>query len=409
MLRKILKTYLRIISIIVIRKYKPIIIGITGNVGKTTTKDAVFCVLNKAFPGDVRKTEENLNTDIGVPISLLGLDNAGNNIAGWLKNIVITTKLVFFRDKNFPKYLILELAADRPGEIEYLVKFLPINIGIVTTIGKDPVHLEYFPSRKSLIEEKQWLVRGIVDGGTAILNRDDKDVLKMGDLIKKEVKTITYGAESGAEIKFSTEEKGLNQDGYFQKVEFLYGKTKKEIVIKNIMGEGTVYAFAAAISCGVALGVSLGDSVQSLVDTFRAPDRRMQLIKTKRGAFVINDTYNASPASYKNALGAIGDLGGESRRVLVLGDMAELGENSDMIHDEILKDAVRIADKLILVGRSMHGAAERIKINNENVILADDAKVASELAKKEIKKKDIVLVKGANVMNMALVVEKLKK
>jgi len=415
MLRKILKIYLRFVSIVVIEKYKPFIIGITGNTGKTTTKDVVFCVLNKAFPNGVRKTEENLNTDIGVPISILGLTNAGNSFVGWVKNISKTIKLLIIKDKNFPKYLILELAADKPGEIEYFVKFIPINIGIVTTIGKHPVHLEYFPSRNALVEEKEWLVKGIVDGGTAILNKDDKDVSNMRESANKSVKVITYGNNIDSNVRFSVKEKGFDDTKnpeYYQKIEIscdISDKDKKEMVVKNFMGEGILYALTSAISCGIVLGISIDDSINTLVSTLKPSSRRMELIRNKNGFLVIDDAYNASPASYVNAIDAVGaSLGHKTRNILVLGDMAELGEDIEKIHTDILEKAVKIADRLVLVGKNMHNSAKKLNLSSQ-VILAEDAKEAAEIVNKEMRKNDIVLVKGAKVMNMSLVVEKLTK
>jgi len=414
MLRKILKTYLRFVSIIVIEKYKPFIIGITGNTGKTTTKDAVFCVLNKAFPNDVRKTEENLNTDIGVPISILGLTNAGNSFVGWAKNISKTIKLLIIKDKNFPKYLILELAADKPGEIEYFVKFIPINIGIVTTIGKHPVHLEYFPNRKALVEEKEWLVKGIVDGGTAILNKDDKDVSNMRESANKSVKVITYGNNIDSNVRFSVKERGFDDTKnleYHQKIEIscnISDKVKKKMVVKNFMGEGILYALTSAVSCGIVLGISIDDSIATLTSTLKPPSRRMELIRNKSGYLIIDDAYNASPASYVNAIDAVETLGHKTRNILVLGDMAELGEDIEKIHTDILEKAVKIADRLVLVGKNMHNSAKKLNLSSQ-VILVEDAKEAAEIVKKEIRKNDTVLVKGAKVMNMSLVVEKLNR
>jgi len=411
MLRKTLKHILRVSCKLAILRYKPFIIAITGNTGKTSTKEAVFLILKEKF-SNVRKTRENFNTDIGVPLSILGLNDAKRNILGWARNFILILKTITFGKKNFPKYLVLELAADKPGEIEYFVKFLPINIGVVTTIGKNPVHLEFFPNKKSLINEKSWLVRGIKEGGDAILNYDDKDVIEMKNLAKENIRILTYGKTDGAQVRFKIDNFYYNQevDNYVTDIEFKYEKFRKPVSFNNLLGDGYVYATCAAICCGLKMGISLDESVRILQEKFHSLPGRMSVISTRKKFTIIDDTYNASPLSYLNALKVIKNVvvNKESKKILVLGDMSELGKETDRIHKQTLEEAIKIGDVLILVGDSMHLALKNIEptaTNLRQICLKENSAGAFRSLLKVVSEGDVVLVKGSHRMNMNKVVE----
>jgi len=412
MLRKILKVYLRFISVVVIKRYHPIIIGVTGNTGKTTTKEAVFCVLNISFPEKVRKTEDNLNTDIGVPISVLGLNNAEGNIGGWLRNIIKTFKILTIGDKNFPKYLVLELAADRPGEIEYFTKFLPTKIGVVTTIGKDPVHLEFFPNRDKLIDEKSWLVRGVQQKGTVILNKDDKDVIAMGKLAKDKTKILSYGKTPNSDLLILEHRSFFAKDAkFYTEAKFKFQNQIYRLKLPDAIGKGNLYSAMPALLCGFVSGVSIKDGIKALQQEVFLPPGRMKIIKGLKGATIIDDTYNASPLSYYNALATIADIDmGKGRKILIMGDMAELGKRSLDIHKEILKKALNFADIIICLGEQMTlGLTKLGSVKLPKINIAKNHQDAINVTKRLAREGDVILVKGAQVMRMEKIVKALMK
>ena len=411
MLRKTLKHILRISCKLAILRCNPFIIAITGNTGKTSTKEAIFLILKEKF-SSVRKTRENFNTDIRVPLSILGLSDAKRNIFGWAKNFLLIFKTLAFGKKSFPKYLVLELAADKPGEIEYFVKFLPINIGIVTAIGKNPVHLEFFPNRKSLINEKSWLVRGIREGGEVILNYDDKDVLGMQCLTKKNMRVSTYGKNDGAQIQFKIDNFYFDKktNNYITDIEFRYRNHAKLVSFNNLLGDGYAYAMCAAACCGLRMGIPLDEAVRILQEKFHSLSGRMSIVSNRKKFTIIDDTYNASPLSYTNALETIRAINTdkESKKILILGDMSELGKETDRIHKQTLKEAVNIGDTLILVGESMHLALKNIEptvTNLKQIYLEKDSTDAAKALLKIVSQGDIVLVKGSRRMNMDKIVE----
>jgi UDP-N-acetylmuramoyl-tripeptide--D-alanyl-D-alanine ligase len=411
MLRKILKHVLRISCKLAILRYKPFIIAITGNTGKTSTKEAIFLILKEKF-SSVRKTRENFNTEIGVPLSVLGLNDAKRNILAWTKNFLLILKTLAFGKKDFPKYLVLELAADKPGEIEYFVKFLPINIGIVTAIGKYPVHLEFFPNRKSLINEKSWLVRGIKEGGEVILNYDDKDVLGMECLAKKDVRVSTYGKNDGTQIQFKIDNFYFDKKtgNYVTNIEFKYGNHAKLASFSNLLGDGYVYAMCAAICCSSRMGIPIDEGVKILQKKFHSLSGRMLVVSSRKKFTIIDDTYNASPLSYINALETIRVINTdkESKKILILGDMSELGKETDHIHKQIIEKALKIGDGIILVGESMRLALNDISkatMNQKQIYLEKNSIDAYKTLLKIVSKGDVVLVKGSRRMNMDKVVE----
>lgn len=148
---------LAILSRAALRKYRPIVIGVTGSVGKTSTREAIFAVLKTKYR--VRRSEKNYNTEIGVPLTILGISHCGRNIFRWISAFIRVAIRVLIRDQNFPEILVLEMAADRPGDIEYLVKLAPPFVGVITAIGEIPVHVEFFAGPRAIAEEKAKIIQ----------------------------------------------------------------------------------------------------------------------------------------------------------------------------------------------------------------------------------------------------------
>ena len=413
--RKIIRFWLRFFSHWYIIKYQPIVIGITGNTGKTSTKEAIHQVL-KQKGILLRKTLKNLNTDIGVPLAILGLGDARRNIIKWLYNFLKALLLVI-HDKKPPKYLILELAADRPGEIEYFTNFLPIKIGVVTTIGKDPVHLEFFPNRDGLIDEKSWIVRGVQEKGTIILNRDDKDVIAMGKLAKDKTKILSYGKTPNSDLLILDHRSFLAKDTkFYTEVKFKFQNQIYHLKLPDAMGKGNLYSAMPALLCGFILGISIKDGIEALQEEVFLPPGRMKIIKGIKETTIIDDTYNASPLSYHNALTSIADIDVcKGRKILIMGDMAEIGKRSLDIHKEILEYALNFANNIICLGEQMTSALSSINLTKSDFVrlpkinIAKNHQEAINITKQLARKGDMILVKGAQVMRMEKIVKALMK
>src|SRR3990167_10942399 len=183
----------------VLNKYKPKIVAVTGSVGKTSTKDAIYAVLAKSYR--VRKSEKSFNSEIGLPLTILGAPNAWSNPLRWLANIVDGLFLIWF-DAPYPEWLVLEVGADRPGDIRSLAGWLPVDIAVITRLPEVPVHVEFFDSPEAVVEEKAAIIDCIVPGGVLALFADDPRTLGLQHrLPAPDARIITFGFSEGAEVR----------------------------------------------------------------------------------------------------------------------------------------------------------------------------------------------------------------
>jgi len=178
---RFLEKILKYLAAKALRKFKPRIVGVTGSVGKSSTKEAIYTVLASKYR--VRKSEKNYNNEIGLPLTILGLSGGGGSFLKWMAVFLRSIGVLLFSSKrNYPEILVLEMGADRPGDIKYLVDFIQPEVGVVTAIGIS--HLEFFKDKKHIIREKSYLVRFLNKEGLAVLNCDDEEARKMAEAVK---------------------------------------------------------------------------------------------------------------------------------------------------------------------------------------------------------------------------------
>src|SRR3989344_2605292 len=182
---------------LVIRRHKPSVVAITGSVGKTSTKDAVYAVL--AGQAQVRKSDKNFNSEIGIPLSILGRPNAWNNPLRWLQNI-FDGLLIAGLGRSYPDWLVLEIGADRPGDIRKVVTWLPVDIAVITRLPEVPVHVEYFDSPEMVREEKAALIAGLRPSGVLILSVGDERVVALRERCPAGITVLTYGFSGSANV-----------------------------------------------------------------------------------------------------------------------------------------------------------------------------------------------------------------
>src|SRR3989344_5140423 len=183
--KSILQKILAILAKAAIRKYKPLIIGITGSVGKTSTKEAIFAVLKNKYRA--RRSEKNYNNEIGLPLTILGIPHCGKNIFKWFSEFFRVVFYILLRPYQYPEILILEYGVDRPGDMNYLLSIIHPKVAVVTAIGDIPVHIEFFKDTEELIAEKVKLVATLPSDGAVVLNHDDYAVFDMGEKTKARV------------------------------------------------------------------------------------------------------------------------------------------------------------------------------------------------------------------------------
>lgn len=394
---------------LVLARKKPKIIAITGSMGKTTTKDAVHMALRGTF--NVRKSEKSFNSELGVPLTILGLENAWRNPLRWAGNI-LRALYVAFASANYPEWLVLEVGADRPGDIRRIAKWLRPHVVVITGVPEIPVHVEFFRSPEELAREKRALAEYMAPGGTLVLNGDDARMFGMCKDLSDKVRT--YGFHKQHEWSASA-----LAIGYEKKkptgIRFKLGNrgTTLPIVIQGALGRPRAYAALAAFAVADAVGV---DSVRvsEALSVWTPPPGRMRIIPGANGSTIIDDTYNSSPAAVLSALDALKEIKVPegARRIAMLGDMLELGRYANEAHRNVGARAAQCADKLITIGFRSRATAESALDGgmldaNIRQYEQNESRRAGQELRDELREGDIVLVKGSQSMRMERTVEAL--
>lgn len=402
--KKIVSKILQFESTLILRKYNPKIVAVTGSVGKTSTKDAIFSVMASSF--FVRKSEKSFNSDIGIPLTIIGCENAWNNPIKWLKNIWTGFSLIIFKEK-YPEWLVIEVGADRPGDIKGISKWLKPDIAVLTRFAKTPVHVEFFRSRENLIREKEYLVDALKHDGVLVANADDEDVMKMASNVKSKI--LTYGIFGDAEVRASkiSIDYSPKPSGMLFKVE--HSGNSVPVVIKGSLGLQNIYSSLAAISVGISQGINIIKANEGLLK-HEPPKGRMRIIEGIKNTTIIDDTYNSSPVALHSALEILKEVKTSSRRIAVLADMMELGKFSVQEHYEIGKIVAESSDILLTVGVRARKIAEGAldnEMSEKNIFQFDNSIEAGDFIKDMLKDGDIVLVKGSQSTRMERLVEKI--
>ncbi len=343
-----------------LNSYQGEVIVVTGSIAKTSTKEAIFILLSRAFGRQsVWRTPGNLNTRFGVGLALVGF-RSQPNFWLWIKLI---WRLWFVRPNRLTgrllskKYLIFELAADKPGDFNFLLGFIKPTLAVVTAIG--PAHLEFFGSTENLAREKEKVVRACAaSGGRAVLNQSDKRVAQMAKLLPP------------------------NRVSWFR-------------------AELPDIANQAARRVGTMFRIDQGLIKQSLARTKLAG--RGRLIRTQNGATVIDDSYNANPLSIKASLIQLDRLwskrGRKGRKLALIGDMLELGRYEALAHREVGREARQVVDQLLTYGQ----ASRSMKASRHFTQKHDAAEYLGQILLPD----DIVLIKASRGMGLDEVVEEL--
>lgn len=407
--KKTIAHILRIESRLVLARYKPQIIAITGSVGKTSTKDAVFSVLSKV--SHVRKSEKSYNSEIGLPLTILGVPNGWNNPLVWILNILKGLWLYIYPHK-YPKWLILEVGIGKRGDMHRTASWLKTDVVIITAIGETPAHIEFFDSRKNLIEEKTQLIKTLKKDGLLILNSDDKDVSEMRSKTKNLI--TTYGFGEGADVLGSQDSILYSGEGEPEGIIFRVdekGGSSLPVAINGVFGRNHVYASLASIALSLGLKLNVINAIDSL-KSYDVPPGRMRLLKGINNSMIIDDTYNSSPFACESAIRTLGDIKNHIRKIAVLGDMLELGKHTEESHKnmgKIVRENLKAsADVLVTVGlraEAIKEGAIEAGMDSKNIFGFSDSYKAGEFMKTFVQKNDLVLVKGSQSMRMERVVE----
>lgn len=407
-MKRIIQGILKIFSKKIIKKYHPLVIGITGSVGKTIAKEAIAVVL--AADQSVRRSIKNYNNEIGVPLTIIGVNAPGKSVIGWLAVFAQTLWLLIKKNNNYPEILILEMGIDRPGDMDYLLNITRPQIGLITFIG--PAHLEYFGTIEKIQAEKGKLIEALPKDGWAIINYDNVGARKIINTSK--AKVITYGLDEKADIVAKEIIFSFDHNNEVRGVSFKmsYRGAAVPVFLPGVLGANAVYAALAGAAVGIIKQKNLV-TIATALNNLRPLPGRMNLIKGIKHTFIIDDTYNSSPQAVIAALGVLKELPikAGAKKIAVLGDMLELGDYSEEGHQEIGKYLAKIKiDKLISVGersRDIDRGAKAAGMNEDEILHFADVVSAGKFLQDLIKEGDIILVKGSQGMRMEKIVKEI--
>ena len=351
------------------------VIGITGSVGKSSSKELAAEVLEGHYR--TLKNPGNLNNEIGLPLSMLRLT-------------------------EMHQCAVLEMGFYVPGEIALLCRLARPQVGVVTNISA--VHLERAGSMQAIVDGKAELVESLPPApeGVAILNADDEHVLGMADRTRARV--LTYGFAAAADLRASDDE-GLGLEG----IRFILHHAGESFHVHvPLLGRHSVHTVLRAAAVALVEGMPW----DAILDGLRNTQSQLRLVAVQgpHGALLLDDTYNAAPSSVIAALNLLAEL--EGRRIAVLGDMLELGEFEERGHRMVGARAAEVASELVTVGeraRWIADEAARAGMGAARISAVPDSAAATELLRGRIGEGDVVLVKGSRGMHMDAIIAGLEE
>ena len=404
---KVLERYLGWMAQAVLRRHHPLVIGITGNVGKTSAREAIYAVLSSKVTVWRGLPDKNYNNQIGVPLVILNAIHHGKNPIGWLG--VAFRFLQLYWGKQYPPVVLLEMGIDRPGDMDYLLQMARPQIGILTGIGKIPVHVEFFANPDAVLAEKLKLAQSVPQDGSVILNADDERLENISAI--RAQKIFTYGFSSTAKIRVEEFQIHIGEsgsakipDGIVFKI--AYGGSLIPVKILGALGKAQALAAASAFAVGISYGMNPVEIVAALVN-YHTPPGRLRVFNGVRGSVILDDTYNAAPAAMEQALETLRLVPGK-RKIGVLGDMLELGSYSEEAHRRIGSLIPGACDILMTVGsRAVLIRDQALKggFNPANTYHFSNSREVAKTLLLLLSEGDLVLAKGGQSMRMERVVE----
>ncbi|MFA6160597.1 MAG: Mur ligase family protein [Patescibacteria group bacterium] len=394
---------------------KPIVVAIGGSVGKTSARNALSLALSGWLsPDEVRASKKNFNNELGIPLSVFACDAPGRSPFKWLVLLVKGYLYAVGIYKLKARYLILEMAADHPGDLDYLLSVAPPQVVIMTAMGAE--HTEFFGSVESAVEEERKMLKAIPPDGEAVLNADDSLVWESRDLVKAE--KVSYGKNPSSVVNIQNtrlvydplypKEAGLEMELRILKNRSYYFK------LKGVFGEAHAYAIAAAVAFCISMDHMSAPAIEYIKDHYSGVAGRTRLIPGIKQTMLLDDSYNAQPQAMEMAVRELANFpvppGG--RRIAALGDMLELGSLSQTEHEKIGQLVAQSnIDFLVCCGKLaavIGQSAARAGMPQDRIVYFDKSPEAGlHIQQNILQKNDVVLIKGSQGSRMEKITKEL--
>lgn len=353
-------------------KVAPKVVGITGSNGKTTTKDMTAAVLSQSFK--TYKTQGNYNNEIGLPYTILSMD--------------LDTEVA-----------VLEMGMDRKGDIELLSQIGRPDVAAITIIGES--HIEYLGSRQGIAEAKMEIVTGLKENGTLIVPSNEPLLKPILEKVIQE--KVLFGLEDSAAVKADIVSESKNETTF---TTTLFPKVVFSI---PVLGQYNVNNALIAISVGNILGVPV-EKIQTGLANFDLTKNRTEWIQTTKGMDILSDVYNANPTAMNLVLDSFSKVETKGRKIVVLGDMLELGKSSKEMHESVAKHlSPEEIDAVYLYGTEMKYLFEKLtnqfSENNISLFEKENKENLIKALSNEINPTDTIFLKGSNGMGLKEIVE----
>jgi len=288
--------------------------------------------------------------------------------------------------------------------LDKLLKIARPDIAIVTAVGEIPVHVEFFAGAEEVAKEKAKILKSLPANGKAILNYDDETVWAMKEKTNAEV--LGFGFASGADVVASNYQ--ISENGISFKIE--HNGSTVPIRLKNVFGKQAVYASLAAAAAGLVHSMNLIE-ISGALQKYQPPPGRLRLIQGIKNSFILDDSYNASPLAVHAALDTLKDFAGK-RKMVVFGDMLEIGKYAIEAHENVGRLAAKVFDIIVTVGpraKFIADAANKAGLSRKNIFAFDFADEAKVPVQDLMKKGDLVLIKASRAIGLDKVVEEIRQ
>lgn len=393
-----------------LERERPFVITVSGTVGKSSTKQAVAAVLRaNEDPVHVRVSAKNYNNELGVPLTVFGLFAPGRSVFAWLRLLTKATLTSVGVLKTNIQTFVLELGVDRPKDMERLAACVKPDIVVITALTPDdprlaPSHTANFASIDALIEEEAKIVGALRAQGTLVVNADDPRAFALRHATQAH--TLTFGEMEAADVRLlrthvRTEEGKYGQVPVGLEVVLQVFQQPRTIFIPGVFGRSIAYAVCAGAAVATALDIPLDEVCESFVEHFQPLPGRTRIIPGIKYTTLFDDTYNASPVATLSAIRDLANLAllPTQRRIACIGEMRELGPESEILHREVGAEAGRRGiDLFVACGTLAHAMKEGAIANGlpaERVQTFEDAPEAGRFLQKFVQPGDVILAKAS--------------